>query len=172
MKNRRKGFTLVEYLGIIATIGVLAAALIFASIETVTTARAEKIINDLRMFKAAAFALYADHYDRLNDSAFLNPNNQVESDKAVKELLNDKIYEYIDSKNVKTDVADFSFFVTDQRWYVQYHMPGTDREKRRIHAKLAARARGSELLERTVNGEFLEYTNYRPSTTFVYMFVR
>ena len=49
----KKGFTLVELLIVIVVIGVLAAMLMMASSEMESTAKATKIINDLRVLSTA-----------------------------------------------------------------------------------------------------------------------
>ena len=64
MKNCiRKAFTLVELLIVIVVIGVLAAMLMLSSTEAVSSAKATKIISDLRLWKTAVLAWYTDHLD-------------------------------------------------------------------------------------------------------------
>lgn len=65
MKTMRKGFTLVELLIVIVVIGVLAAMMMLASDEAVTSAKAIRIINDLNLMKRAVNAWYLDNYQRL-----------------------------------------------------------------------------------------------------------
>ena len=64
--SKQKGFTLVELLIVIIVIGILTAMMILSSTESVTTAKAIKIISDLSLLKRAVNAWYLDNYTRLN----------------------------------------------------------------------------------------------------------
>ncbi len=64
-KFKRRGFTLVELLIVIVVIGVLAAMMMLSSDEAVSSARATKIIADMRTMKTALTAWYTDNYDRV-----------------------------------------------------------------------------------------------------------
>ena len=64
--SEHEGFTLVELLIVIVVIGVLAAMMMMSSTEAVTTAKATKIINDLKLMKTAINAWYLDNYERLH----------------------------------------------------------------------------------------------------------
>ena len=61
MKNKRKGFTLVELLIVIVVIGILSAMMMLSSTEAVTSAKASNIVSNLRNLKTAALAYYADN---------------------------------------------------------------------------------------------------------------
>ena len=63
--SRRKGFTLVELLIIIAVIGVLAAMMILSSTEVVSTAKAAKILANLQTLKRAAVQWYSDNREKV-----------------------------------------------------------------------------------------------------------
>lgn len=62
---KKKGFTLLELLIVIVVIGVLAAMMLMASSEMESTARATKIINDLKQLETAAMSWYWDNYGTL-----------------------------------------------------------------------------------------------------------
>ena len=65
MKEGRKGFTLVELLIVIVVIGILAGMMMLSSTEAVTSAKATKIISDMKHLQKAALAWYLDNYTRL-----------------------------------------------------------------------------------------------------------
>ncbi len=62
---KKKGFTLLELLIVIVVIGVLAAMMLMASSEMESTARATKIINDLKQLETAVMSWYWDNYGTL-----------------------------------------------------------------------------------------------------------
>ncbi len=74
-KLKRKAFTLVELLIVIVVIGILAAAVMFASDEIVSSAQAARILADLENWKRAAVSWYNDHtsivlYDGMIESEY------------------------------------------------------------------------------------------------------
>ena len=62
---KRKAFTLVEMLIVLVVLGILAAGIMYASDEAITTAKATKIISDLQLLSKAAESWYLDNYQRL-----------------------------------------------------------------------------------------------------------
>ena len=69
--SRRRGFTLVELLIIILVIGVLSAMMIYSSSESVSTAKAAKILANLQTLKRATTQWYMDNRERIT------PNGRV-----------------------------------------------------------------------------------------------
>ncbi len=67
----RRAFTLVELLIIIVVIGVLAAMIILSSTESITTAKAAKILANLQTLKRAATQWYLDNREKVQ------PNGMV-----------------------------------------------------------------------------------------------
>ena len=66
MKNfKRKGFTLVELLIVIVVIGVLSTMMMLSSTEAVTSAKAAKIISNMRNLKTATLAWYTDNFNKI-----------------------------------------------------------------------------------------------------------
>lgn len=63
MKHR--GFTLVELLIVIVVIGVLAAMMMLSSTESVSSAKAARVISDLNILKKAVTNWYIDNYERI-----------------------------------------------------------------------------------------------------------
>ena len=64
---KREGFTLVELLIVIVVIGVLSAMMMLSSTEAVSSAKAAKVINNLRQLKTAALSWYMDNIDKVNN---------------------------------------------------------------------------------------------------------
>lgn len=59
-REREKGFTLVELLVVIAIIGVLAAVIAPNAFRAVEKSKVSRTLSDLKAFKTAALAFYAD----------------------------------------------------------------------------------------------------------------
>ena len=64
--SRRRAFTLVELLIAIVVVGVLAAMMMLSSTEAVSSAKAAKIISDMRKLKTAAISWYTDNMDMID----------------------------------------------------------------------------------------------------------
>ena len=77
MKNRN-GFTLIELLIVIVVIAVLAAMMMLSSNETVSSAQAAKIINDMTQLKKATVAWYVEHHDQIKQG--LTGDNNVKEE--------------------------------------------------------------------------------------------
>ncbi len=61
----RKGFTLMEMLIVIVTLGILSAVMLLSSLEAVSTADANNIINNMQQIKVAVYAWYKDNLSRI-----------------------------------------------------------------------------------------------------------
>ncbi|MBQ3447442.1 MAG: prepilin-type N-terminal cleavage/methylation domain-containing protein [Synergistaceae bacterium] len=64
-RRRHEGFTLVELLIVIVVVGILAAMMMIASNEAISTARASTITSNLRNLKTAVLAWYYDNRELL-----------------------------------------------------------------------------------------------------------
>lgn len=62
---KRKGFTLVELLIVIVVIGILSAMMMLSSTEAVTSAKAAKVLADMRNIKTSVLEWYTENYDRV-----------------------------------------------------------------------------------------------------------
>ena len=94
--SKFKGFTLAELLIVIVIIGILAAAMMMASDETVSSARATKIINDLMNLKIAVHQWYLNNLSkvaRYDDSSktYLTANNATRAQQKGKIIIGTKI---------------------------------------------------------------------------------
>lgn len=65
----KKGFTLVELLIVIVVIGILTVGMFIAASEMEATARAAKIINDLRVLRTAFEHWYIDNSQNIKEAA-------------------------------------------------------------------------------------------------------
>ena len=61
----RKGFTLVELVIVIAMLTILLGMFVLSSTETITTAHATRIINNLHVMKTAVLSWYRDNRDKV-----------------------------------------------------------------------------------------------------------
>ena len=79
MKRRAKlkGFTLVELLIVIVVIGVLSAMMMLSSTEAVSSAKAAKVINNLRQLKTAALSWYMDNLDIVDGKGKIKKGNET-----------------------------------------------------------------------------------------------
>ncbi len=107
---KRKGFTLVELLIVIVVIGILAAGMVIAASEMEATAKATKIINDLRMLNTAAQHWYIDNslniYLTTNDGYHIKINNK---DYKIHDALQ------LDGYGIKTYISNNAFASTQAK---------------------------------------------------------
>lgn len=74
IKINRKAFTLVEVLAVVVIIAILAAAIMFASDELVSSAQAARILENLENWKKATLAWYTDHISIVLDNGMIDKN--------------------------------------------------------------------------------------------------
>ena len=80
MKDKRKGFTLVELLIVMVVIGVLAAMMMFSSTEAEKSARAQTIINNFNQIHKAVNAWYFDNMHRIVTNGNAGQYNILDTD--------------------------------------------------------------------------------------------
>ena len=182
--SKRRGFTLIELMIVIVVIGVLAAMMMLASTEAVTSAKATKIISDMKQLRTAATAWYLDNYQRITWTANDGAHVKTDDGKTPKlhELLNGKnseITKYFSNgfaiNNGKTnyasnnkneffaDVGGYAIYLGKKNTvcYVVYKISENNdaSEETRLKQKLKGRAKLSGLLS---------YQYGSPSKSFAY----
>ena len=182
MKEGRKGFTLVELLIVIVVIGILAGMMMLSSTEAVTSAKATKIISDMKNLQKAVLAWYLDNYDRFiwatDGSGTGGKGNgyKLDGNKEIHTYLNshpEEIQRYFSSNFKLSDgllhsgnkqtydsfyatVGGFSVYMgeSNTRCYVVYKISDDDKkqDQSRLREKLLGRAKSAGLLS-------YDYTN-------------
>lgn len=79
LRSRRRGFTLVELLLVLALVGVLAGSVVLVSGGASDRAKAIRIVSDLRTIKSAALMYYVDRgrwpsrFEELLEGGYVSP---------------------------------------------------------------------------------------------------
>ena len=128
-KSVRKGFTLVELLIVIVVIGILSAMMMLSSAESVSSARAAAIINDLRNHKTAALAWFSDNVE------------DIETRTSGFKLSTDIIHKYMGSDGREGYYFTAKPDANEGDWYVW-----CDIADKNIGEKLKARAKSIGLV--------------------------
>ena len=135
MRDRRRGFTLVELLIVMVVIGILAAMMMFSSTEAEISARAQNVVNNFNQITKAVNSWY---FDKIAEG-----NNKQDLTQLIQDNIGE-IKQYLRSNNpielkVKTDTnaGDYVLIDCDDDWYVCYDT-GDDT---RLQGKFAGRAK-------------------------------
>ena len=150
---KRKGFSLVELLIVIAIIGVLSATMMLSSTEAVSSAKATRVITAMTNLKKAVIAWYVDNHDMItidNEGYKIKTSKGIErlsdyiqtNKKAILKYLNNSDSINFQSKREaeKPDAEayrDIYVFldVKYKNWYIYYKVDSDSRLKSKIAAK-------------------------------------
>ena len=171
----RKGFTLMEMLVVIVTLGILSAVMLFSSLEAVSSVDANNIINNMQQIKTATYAWYKDNLSRIipDGSGGYNIRTQG-TDQNFSDFVRDhkdEILQYLDNKGSlilryqeesPNNTGDYTLAQVKvnnrKRWYVCYSTGttsiiikdhGEESPELMIKKKLAGRAKTLTLSAKT-----------------------
>ena len=171
----RKGFTLMEMLVVIVTLGILSAVMLLSSLEAVSSADASNIINNMQQIKMATYAWYKDNLSRLiPDGSGGYKIRTKGTDQKFSEFIRDhksEISQYLDNANTlilrstedsSNNTGDYTLIEATvnkrKSWYVCYNSGtksttitnyGEEAPELRIKDKIAGRAKTLQLLGKT-----------------------
>ncbi len=164
MKGKRKGFTLVELLIVIALIGIMASAMMISGFEAVSTGNANKIINNMLQLKTATYAWYKDNISRIvpDGSGYKirtkgtdqNFSSFVASHKSeiLAYLDNSESITLLGKNETPNEQGDYTLIAVDnaRKWYVCCNLGGggygAGDSDNSVRKKLAGRAKSLGLL--------------------------
>ena len=183
----RKGFTLMEVLVVIVTLGILSTVMLFSSLEAVSTADANNIINNMQQIKVAVYAWYKDNLSRIiPDKAQGYKIRTKGVDQLCKEFIRDhqsEILQYLDNKTLlvlrakddskgSINTGDYSLITlkNNKYWYVCCKLGttstiikdhGSESPELMVKKKIAGRAKTLNLSGKSsIDNDNMEETIY------------
>ena len=136
MTRNRRGFTLMEMLIAITVLVMLSGVTLFSTLDFVTTAEADKIINNLIQLKTATLMWYKENSSRIVPSTFKIKTNETEQ--YFSEFIRDhgsEIMKYIDKNSLvvlrykggTNNIGDYSLAAVNKskQWYVCCNLGAT-----------------------------------------------
>ena len=173
---KRKGFTLVELLIVIAIIGTLTALMTLSSTNATASAEAAKVVNGLRTARSAAIMYYWDHPDLQNQ-----PKASWDIDEVgVQKLFAGEIGQYLEatpeggdkattySLKLVTTATDNKTLASAADWYVGYTVADNTKITAAVKARLAGQASSYGLYG--IDGTTVD--GYKTSDTVIYVKLR
>ena len=167
MTQNRRGFTLLEMLIAMTVLVILAGVTIFSTLDMLTTADAQKVINDMMQMKTATLMWYRENSSRvvLNSSGNYEIKTNGKS-QPFKEFIRDhnsEILYYMSDKNKivlrnkessTNNTGDFTLIDIDYvKWYLCYNLgvanlleKGEEAPDAKVREKIAGQAKKFNLL--------------------------
>ena len=174
----KKGFTLVELLIVIVVIGILTVGMFIAASEMEATARAAKIINDLRVLRTAFEHWYIDNSQNIKEAASnaqdkgyhlivdgkeIKFHDALKSDNyGVKRYLSNSYFNLNTGKandwqNMYASVGGYSVYLgfTNTVGYVVYRISdkSNNSDHKRLREKLKGKAKSAGLVYYNYSGK-------------------
>ena len=141
---KRKGFTLVELLIVVAIIGVLGSMMMMSSTDAVDSAGANAILSNLNTMKTAAMSMYMEDTEVASQSPIaLNGTDGVGSEGTVKKTLAKYLGKSSTAIGLGDQAGQYGLVGSDSAWYVVYQFATTDTTG--VKTKLAASSSKADL---------------------------
>lgn len=148
----KKGFTLLELLITLTFIAIFIAIISYSASELRTSARVDRIINDLRMWKKAAILWINSHTDEIGKDGSVGDvvgGVMYYGTGETKRLFRDELADYLDNvRNSPSGSSNvFRIDLSGKRWYVRYDIPNDPTTAKNFLRKFKDRAEEVGLLK-------------------------
>ena len=173
--DNRKGFTLLEIVITLGIFAILASVITLSASEMRSTARANKVINDLYAWKSAVHAWYFANTDLVKDGKIYdrasNNHKEFNTDSTINgEKLINEVAKYLDINSV--NLVNYNLRSNEingyYRWFVSYNFPQDPTIVKSLRRKLIARAPGAGLLDTRTE---VENQPYKGTNDYLYIMV-
>ena len=165
-EHKRSGFTLIEVIVTVFIIIAIGGTMFVASQEAFQTARANEVVNNMNILKAAVIMWYKDNPDHVyyngnvdSDMSKIITNPKQSGGTKIHDALKNKesnrklISRYIDDGDkLKFNTGnnkdgEYEVLSTGKQWFVSYKLSSDPKNRVRVREKLTGRAITSGLLK-------------------------
>ena len=173
---KRKGFTLVELLIVIAIIGTLTALMTLSSTNATASAEAAKVVSGLRTARSAAIMYYWDHPDLQTSTVWAKGTE--DDDPGVQEKFASEIGDYLEATPEGASLGTVYTLkligtagdaASKADWYVGYTVANNTKISDAVKARLVGQASSYGLWGITDAGAVAAYAT---TDTVIYVKVR
>lgn len=140
MKRARKGFTLIELLIVVAIMGAFAAMMASSSSDSIDSAQASAILNNLQSMKTAAYEMYIGEPAVAGLTAVANTTD-IDGEGAGTDTVAKVFGKYLGRIDIPTN---YGIVGDTDAWYVYYTLQASDSAK--VKAILDSKANAAGLL--------------------------
>ncbi len=166
--RKRKGFTLMEMMIVIAVMGILASMMMMSSSESVSTARASSIVTNLRNFSMAAMAFYTDSMDHFGK--YPNWNGKDSN------YLKPYVKKYMHNEGKIPDEPNIIIYNDSGTWWAGYNLT-TALDNDKVRDKLQGRSESANLKGTTsstppAKDSADDYNYTKEKHTYVWLLIR